>query len=37
MVSFADALFVETDGTVPIGDAHFETLWPAAMGVSPDT
>ena len=31
MVRFAEALFEETNGIVPIGDAHFPALWPEAV------
>ena len=31
MVAFAEALFRETNGFVPVGSAHFEALWPEAM------
>ncbi len=31
MVRFAEALFEETDGVVPIGGAHFADLWPEAI------
>jgi hypothetical protein len=30
MIAFAEALFQETDGIVPIGHAHFAVLWPEA-------
>lgn len=33
MVGFAQALFDETDGVVPIGPAHFAALWPEAVRV----
>ena len=31
MVDFAQALFDETDGVVPVGDSHFAELWPEAV------
>jgi hypothetical protein len=31
MVGFAQALFDETNGIVPIGDGHFAALWPEAV------
>jgi hypothetical protein len=30
MIPFAQALFEETDGIVPIGPVHFAALWPEA-------
>jgi hypothetical protein len=33
MIGFAEALFEETDGIVPIGPAHFAELWPEAARV----
>src|SRR5580704_15155767 len=30
MIAFAEALFEETDGIVPVGPAHFTALWPEA-------
>jgi hypothetical protein len=30
MMDFAQALFDETDGVVPVGDSHFAELWPEA-------
>lgn len=30
MIRFAEALFEETDGIVPIGPTHFAALWPEA-------
>jgi hypothetical protein len=34
MIGFAEALFEETDGFVPIGDTHFALLWPEAVRVA---
>jgi hypothetical protein len=36
MIAFAEALFAETDGIVPIGEAHFAALWPEAMRIYAD-
>jgi hypothetical protein len=30
MIAFAETLFEETDGIVPVGPAHFTALWPEA-------
>ena len=27
MVAFAESLFTETDGTIPVGQGHFSALW----------
>lgn len=37
MVSFAEALFAETDGVVPNGDGHFAELWPVALRLASST
>ena len=34
MIGFAEALFAETDGIVPIGDEYFAALWPEAVRVA---
>jgi hypothetical protein len=34
MLRFARDLFSETDGRLPLGDRHFETLWAHASGLS---
>jgi hypothetical protein len=34
MVAYAEALFEETNGLVPVGSAHFAALWPAATRIS---
>ena len=34
MVSFAEALFVQTDGVVPNGDDHFDHLWTEAERIA---
>ena len=34
MVAFAEALFEETNGIVPVGSAHFERLWPEATRIN---
>jgi hypothetical protein len=36
LIPFAEALFAETDGIVPIGKAHFAALWPEAMRIYAD-
>jgi hypothetical protein len=33
MVRFAEALFAETDGIIPIGRTHFAALWPEASRI----
>ena len=33
MVGFAEALFTETNGHIPVGDRHFEALWPEAARI----
>ena len=35
MVTFAEALFAETDGIVPIGEDHFAVLWPEVLRLQP--
>ena len=37
MVAFAQALFDDTDGIVPVGDPHFEEVWKRAVTIgAPD-
>ena len=31
MIDFAESLFAETDGRIPIGDGHFAVLWSEAI------
>lgn len=34
MVRFAQSLFDETKGRIPVGDGHFEELWSSASGLA---
>lgn len=37
MVGFAEALFTETDGRIPVGHGHFVVLWPEAARILSQT
>jgi len=37
MIGFAEALFNETDGRLPLGSGHFAALWPAATRILSET
>ena len=36
MTAFAEALFEQTDGIIPVGDQHFAALWPEAIRIAND-
>ena len=33
MVDFAESLFADTDGRIPVGEQHFGALWSEAVGI----